>query len=378
MRLSAEEERALSGEYGEAIAQAYKILVKVGEVLGAEELVPITHAHASGVSYATIGEPGTHWLEDLARKGGKVKVFSTINPIGFDPESEIIKVDKDFFEGQMRIINAFKKMGFHDSLTCTPYYLRRPRPFERLAWGESSAVIYANSVLGAFTNREGGPVAVAAALTGKIYKAGLQLLENRRTNYYVKVNFEPEDPAEWSALGYVIGEKVVSGIPRLNVRAGDAELKYMLAASAASGGLPMAVIEGKTPKGTYLVGDEERLEVERGEALQLFGSPEGADLVFHGCPHASLEELKALDEMIRELRVELWVAVAPEVARKAGDVVRRLARKGVKFVKGTCLVVSPIHKMGIRKVATTSAKTYFYLKRKGVDVWMVRLRDLAS
>jgi len=380
MELSREEERMLSGEYGEGTAEAMKILVKVGEVLGAKRLVPISHAHASGVSYATIGEPGLHWLNSLASRGAKARVYSTVNPIGFDPFSDIIKVDKEFVEGQMKILDAFKRMDFEISLTCTPYYLRRPRPKERLAWGESSAVIYANSVLGAFTNREGGPIAVAAALTGRTYEAGLQLLENRRTNYRVTTDFAPSDPAEWSALGYVIGEKIGVGIPRLtNLKVAEDDAKYMLAASAASGGLAMMVIEGLTPKGTYLVGDEETIAIEDRETKKLFGSVEDAEIVFHGCPHVSLKELELIDRMIKDkVKKELWVAIAPKLYEEAGELVRKLSMKGIRFVRGTCTVVSPIEKMGLKKVATTSAKTYFYLKRKGFDVWLVKLRDVVG
>ncbi|ABU81877.1 aconitase X catalytic domain-containing protein [Ignicoccus hospitalis] len=380
MMLTKEEERALSGEYGEALSQAMRILVKVGEVLGAERLVPISHAHASGVSYATIGEPGVHWLESLVKGGAKVSVYSTVNPIGFDPYSDIIKVDENFVKGQIRILEAFEKMGFDTSLTCTPYYLREPKPFERLAWGESSAVIYANTVLGAFTNREGGPVAVAAAIAGKIYEAGLQVLENRRTDSRIRLGFRPTDAAEWSAVGYAIGERIGQGIPRLEVPPPPRDhLKYMLAASAASGGLAMMVIEGVTPPKTYLLGEEEKVEIGREDVEHMFGSVEDADLVFHGCPHASLKELVELDNLIKEkVEKEVWVAVAPRLYERANDVIKSLSKKGVKFVRGTCLVVSPIDKMGIRKVATTSAKTYFYLKRRGLDVWLVRLRDVAS
>jgi len=377
MELSREEERMLNGEYGEGTAEAMKILVKVGEVLGAKRLVPISHAHASGVSYATIGEPGLHWLNSLASRGAKAKVYSTVNPIGFDPFSNIIKVDKKFVEGQMKILDAFKHMDFEISLTCTPYYLRRPKPKERLAWGESSAVIYANSVLGAFTNREGGPIAVAAALTGRTYEAGLQLLENRRTNYTIKVSFVPSDPAEWSALGYVIGEKIGVGIPRLtNLKVSEDNAKYMLAASAASGGLAMMVIDGLTPEDTYIVGDEEPITIEEDEIKRLFGSVEDAEIVFHGCPHVSLRELEIIDKMIKnKVKKEVWIAIGPKLYEKAGELVRRLSKKGIKFVRGTCTVVAPIERMGVRKVATTSAKTYFYLKRKGFDVWLVKLRD---
>jgi len=380
VELTREEEAMLRGDKGEGVAKAMKIVVKVGEVLGAARLVPITHAHASGVSYATIGRPGLHWLESLASGGARASVYATINPIGFDLESNIIKVDSDFVKGQIKILDAFRKMGFETSLTCTPYYLRRPKPMERLAWGESSAVMYANSVLGAFTNREGGPLAVASAITGRTYEAGLQLLENRATTHIVEIDFEPSDPAEWSAVGYVLGEKVEKGVPRLpNAKTKLENLKYMLAASAASGGLAMAVVEGVTPEGTYLRGSEEKVSIERKDVDGLFGSVDDADVVFHGCPHVSESELEALNNMIKhKLRRDLWIAVAPELYKKNRDLVKALARKGVRFVRGTCAVVAPLEKSGVKRIATTSAKTYFYLKKKGFDVWLVRLKEVVE
>jgi predicted aconitase len=106
---------------------------------------------------------------------------------------------------------------------------------------------------------------------------------------------------------------------------------------------------------------------------------EDAEVIFHGCPHVSEKELVELDKMINDrIKRELWVAIAPEVYDRNIDIVKKLTKKGVKFVRGTCSVVAPIEKMGIRKVATTSAKTYFYLKRKGVDTWLVRLREVVA
>ncbi len=374
MELTREEEAILNGEHGEAKALALEMIVRVGEVLGARRLVRITHAHASGVSYGTIGDPGLHWLEELVAKGAKVSVYSTVNPIGMDIVHDTIKVGEEFKEKQLKILNAFKAMGFDVTLTCTPYYIRKPSPFERLAWGESSAVIYANSVLGAFTNREGGPLAVAAAVVGRTYEAGLQILENRKTTHLVKLNFEPNDLSEWSAVGYLVGEKIGQGIPRYEVRIDDVQAKYMLAASAASGGIAMSVIDGLTPRGTYIIGEEERIEIEKKEVEEMFGAPEDADIVFHGCPHVSVSELKEL--LNRRPKKETWIAVAPRIYEKHKDLMEKLKGRGYVPVVGTCSVVSPIERMGIKRVATTSAKTYFYLKKRGLDVWLVKFSEV--
>ncbi len=379
MYLTRDEELMLAGEYGEAVQEAMNILVKVGELLGAERLVSISHAHASGVSYGTIGDPGLHWLKSLASRGARARVYATVNPIGFDPFKVIPKVDKEFYLKQMEIIKAFEQMGFEPTLTCTPYYLREPKPFERLAWGESNAVAYANSVLGAFTNREGGPVTVAAAITGKIYEAGLQVLENRRPNFVVKLP-ALEDYAEYAAAGFKIGEIVGTKIPFIvfKKRPETWEAKALLAASAASGGVALAVLEGITPSGTYIMDDKmEKIEIGKEEIEELIGSVEDVDLVYHGCPHASMEELKLLDSVIKsKVTKEFWVSVAPKIYMRARSLVESLERKGVKVLRGTCPVVAPLK--DFKRIATTSAKTYFYLKRKGFDVSIVKLSEVGS
>ena len=381
MFLTKEEERMLRGDYGDAVAESMKIIVKVGEVLSADRLIKISHAHASGISYGTIGEPGLYWLRSLSERGATVSVFSTINPIGMDIDDPIkIPVNREFYEKQMEILNALSEMGFKITVTCTPYYIRKPTKRERLAWGESSAVAYANSVLGAYTNREGGMLAIAAAITGRTYHAGLQLDENRVTTHLIRV-YGIDDPAEWSAIGLEVGELVGGGVPRYPRPPKDEiSTKLLLAASAASGSVALSVLDGVTPKDTYKTGYEERIELDRTMIDKYFGNIADAELVFHGCPHASLEELTLLSKRIEGVRKgrEFWIAVSPHVYNiaKTRGIVNELERRGVKVVKGTCSVVTPIDELGFRKVATTSAKTYFYLRKKGIETWLVRFDDL--
>ncbi len=379
MYLTKDEEHMLSGEYGEGVQEAMRIIVKVGELLGAEKLVNISHAHASGVSYGTIGEPGLHWLKTLASKGAKARVYATVNPIGFDPFKIIPPVSKEFYLKQMEIMKSFEEMGFDVTLTCTPYYLREPKPLERLAWGESSAVAYANSVLGAFTNREGGPVAVAAAITGKIYEAGLQLKENRRPELMIRLP-QLNDYAEYAAAGFRIGEIAGTKIPYVTFEKTPShwEAKALLAASAASGGVAMAVLEGITPPSTYLMNDKmEKIEIERKEIDELIDNIEDVDLIYHGCPHVSIEELIFLNKSIKgKVKKEFWVSVAPKLYEAVRPIIRELEKKGIKVLRGTCPVVAPLKEF--KKIATTSAKTYFYLKRKGFDVTIVRLSEVGS
>ena len=352
--LTREEERVLSGYAGEPLAEALKIIVKVGEALGAEKLIPISHAHASGISYENIGEAGLEWLRKF--KGLKVRVFSTFNPIGFDPEKWNLFVDEDFYKKQMEIINILLSMGFQKSMTCVPYLLRSPKTGEHLAWGESSAIAYANSVLGAFTNREGGPVALAAALTGKTYYAGLHVLENRLATVEVKLP-ELNDIAEAGAAGLLTGEIVGDKIPLVKgLKLQHA--RHFLAAAAASGSLALAVIDGITPRGTYMTDIVERIEIDKKDIDSMISNVEEPfDAAFHGCPH-----LWGPDEIIPCS----WNAL-PGFYNV----------KGEKILRGTCFVVMPLRKTGWKSIVTTSGKAYFYLKKKGFDVRLVRASELA-
>lgn len=141
MYLTREEERMLQGEYGPAVEKAMRVLVKTCECMGGERLTRVTHAHVSGISYLTIGEPGRTLICELAEMGARARVFSTINPTGIDVEKwEPMGIPRDFAEKQLDIIRAFRKMGFTESMTCTPYFLRPPARKNR--WLGARAVLW--------------------------------------------------------------------------------------------------------------------------------------------------------------------------------------------------------------------------------------------
>ncbi|HZD42913.1 MAG TPA: aconitase X catalytic domain-containing protein, partial [Methanomicrobiales archaeon] len=234
MILDAEEEKILQGEYGETRRQMMEILVALGKVYGAEKLIPIRSAQVSGASYKTIGEWGLKWLESL---NARVVVPTVLNPVGMprDQWSEFGITEK-FAERQNDILEAYRRLGVKLECTCTPYYLQIVQYGDHLAWAESSAVAYANSVIGARTNREGGPGALAAAIIGKTPYYGLHLVENRRPQVLVDLSALEIQADQYGALGYVIGKKVGSRIPLFTgIRPGRDQLKALGAAMAATG-----------------------------------------------------------------------------------------------------------------------------------------------
>jgi len=169
MILTKEEERVLNGADGNAAAKSMKILVALGEIYGAEKLIPVGSVQVAGVSYDNLGDAGLAYLDELARDG-QVKVLTTLNPAGMDLRDwRKLGISDEFAGKQQKVVEAFSKMGIVTTCTCTPYLIGNLPSFgEHVAWAESSAVTFANSVIGARSNREGGPSAIAAAMVGKV------------------------------------------------------------------------------------------------------------------------------------------------------------------------------------------------------------------
>ena len=252
MQLTKEQQKMLDGEAGEAPAQAMQILAALGKIYGAENMIPISSAQVSGVSYETIGDAGLEYLQDYASKNAKVKTLTFLNPAGMDRDQyEKMDVPSDFAKKQIQILDAFKSMGITMSCTCAPYHIGiRPKVGEHIAWAESSAVAFANSVLGARTNREGGPSALAAAITGFTPNYGLHLDENRLAGIIIEVEATPKTTADFGAMGSYLGKKIKSKIPaftNLNF-APEIKLKTLGASMAATGSTALFYIKNITPE----------------------------------------------------------------------------------------------------------------------------------
>ncbi|MEM1928212.1 MAG: aconitase X catalytic domain-containing protein [Acidilobaceae archaeon] len=395
MHLTREEERILRGEEGWARAKALEVIVRVGEALGAERLVEIKHAHVSGVSYENIGEEGLKFIEDLAESGARFKVPASVNPVSFDVDEGglpgLWQASRVEAEKQARILKALSSMGARLTLTCTPYYETALRDLalrvgDSVAWGESSAVAYANSVLGLRTNREGGPIALLAGIAGRTYYYGMHVEEERRSRVAYEIDWVVEDEAEAGVLGSIIAERHEdSRPPMLRGRvSGEGALRELLASLGVAGDIPMIYLPGVSPEpepqALERVERVSRREVE--EKLEELSPPDSVDVVYLGCPHLSLGEL---DRLARELeerggaRARVILTASPETYNlaRARGLIDKLERYGARIARGTCLVVSPFWKLGL-SVATNSFKAYFYLKRRGVRAYLARTRDLLS
>ena len=217
MKLEPEDKDMLDGKYGKSAKKSMEILTTLGEIFDAECMVDVNSVQIAGVSYANLGEAGLEFLNEMA-EDGKVRVLTTLNPAGMDRENwQALGIKEEFAKNQNRAIDAFAKMGIITTCSCTPYLIgNAPHYGQHIAWAESSAVCYSNSVIGARTNREGGPSALAAALTGKTPKYGYHLDENRHGQVLVKVNAPVNGTDEFGVLGNIIGDKLVELGKKIN------------------------------------------------------------------------------------------------------------------------------------------------------------------
>jgi predicted aconitase len=350
MYLTKEEEQILNGEAGETLRQAIEILVALGDIYGADRLIPIKSAQIAGVSYKTIGDAGLEWISDLQ---GRVKVPSILNPAGMDLEDwKRLGISPDFAEKQKLIVQAYEKLGIRCECTCTPYTLKGfdVSYGDHLAWSESSAVSYANSVLGARTNREGGPSALSAALLGKTANYGFHLDENRVPDISINVEY-PLKGSDYGALGYVAGKLAGSKVPVFHLRntPDTDELKALGAAMAASGAVALYHVEGITPDICRVDFEEpaEKITVERKQLDEVYDSLRKAckepELITIGCPHCSALELEKAAELLKGKTVskEFWVFTSRELAKRYPEYITTIEKSGAKVVCDTCMVVSP-------------------------------------
>jgi predicted aconitase len=367
LKLTSSQQEMLDGNKGKAKRKAMELLVALGKIYGATEMVAVASVQVAGVSYKNLGEAGLEFLSETA-VDGKVEVLTTLNPAGIDVENwEALGYPEEFAKKQTRVLDAFEKMGIQVSCTCTPYLIGNlPSQGSHVAWSESSAVIFANSVLGLKTNREGGPSALASALTGFTPNYGLHLDENRQARVKIDLCGLVKSEADWAVLGKVLGEKIGNKIPYLvNHNSPDRDkLKIFGASIATYGGTAMFYADGITPGKTNI--PEETLIINK-EELQLGYSDltdaDEVDFIGVGCPHASLEELKQVAGFLdgKKVKIPVWIFTARKTKEKAEEAgyAKTILDAGAQIVCDTCMAVSPL-KGRFKCLGTDSAKACYY------------------
>jgi predicted aconitase len=352
MHLTSQEERILAGEEGHGRQKALELLVALGDIYGARRLIPIASAQVSGASFKTIGDAGIQFLED----------FSGWKAMG---------VDEEFHSKQTRIVSAYRSIGIGPLYSCTPYLAgNRPRRGQHIAWAESSATVFANSYLGAMTNREGGPSALAAAIIGKTAEYGLHLPENRTPRVRIEIEEIPEGLVPLA--GFVVGKMAGKRVPLINGLSLSAdEHKAFGAAMAATGAVSMYVHAQKGKKTRIDTSSiEECMSLPKAELVACAESLKGDDqwdLVAIGCPHCSAAELKRMATFLKNRRPtkdsDVWFCTSRSVFAKCPNEIAVLKRFG-KVLCDTCMVVAPVEKM-YKRTASDSGKAMVYLPTLG-------------
>ncbi len=384
MYLTREEEKILDGEYGYGYKKAMEILVAIGKIYEADRLIDISSAHISGVSYKNIGDEGVEFLKEMA-KNSRVRVPTTINPGGFDLNNwKRMNIDRRFIEKQMDVINTFQAMGIKPSLSCTPYYNDNlPNRGEHVAWAESSAVTLVNSLIGAYTNRESGISALAAALLGKTPRYGLHTYEGRMPKYTIKLKTRLNKMSEYGVLGYLISDIIGNNIPYIKgIKNSDIDkMKYLAASLATYAGTPMFHIEGLTPEYMEYEPPKEKISIDEEDISKGFKRlrdvVNSVDMVWIGCPHASISEIKTISNLVKgkSLKKKLVVTTARSTYKLAVQqgFIDEIENAGGEVYADTCIIVSPIGEK-IRSIMTNSAKAFYYLR--GVNNIPVYVADL--
>ena len=378
----------LDGDCGEASRFAMSVIVRMADVLGARELLSIEQAHIDAC--ALMSPSNLEFVSRLAEHGGRVRVPTTLNMVSLDLDHwEELGVPRTFAEQATRIAEAYLRLGCVPTWTCAPYqgYLT-PRFGQQIAWGESNAVVYANSVLGARTNRYADFMDICAAITGRVPNTGLHRTENRRGEVVVRLpelsDASWESPAAWATLGYLVGElvgeqiPVIEGLPR---PATCEQLKAFGAAAAASGAVAMFHAVGITPEAPDLetalhgAGEAEELVVTRNmlrsawDRMSPAAEGERLDTVILGCPHFSYAEFEALAVEIRAVRpqrvhpdVQLLVLTDSSSLALAsrGGLLEEVRKFGVTIALDTCPFHSPIVANRAKVVMTNSGKCAYY------------------
>ncbi len=377
MQLTKYEEDMYNGEYGEGKAECMEILVSLGKIYDAEKMVPITSAQVSGVSYKTIGDAGLDFVVDLGKKAD-VELETMLNPAGVDIDNwEELGFSEEFTKKQIDIIKGYESIGVMSTCTCTPYLIgNTPLLHEHVSWSESSAVCYVNSVIGARSNREGGPSALLAAIVGRTPYYGNHILENRKADIVFDVDYDFSTETEIGALGYYVGQIVNDKNPyfKLNNNPGRNNLKTLGAALASSGAVSIYHIENVTPEAEFARNHEnfDELEVVDVDEKIIKESLEGLsttdkvpDLVCLGCPHASITEIAKVANLVkgRKIKKDLWICTSKAIkaiSKQCGylDVIEAA---GGKIVSDTCMVVAPVEELDYEVIGVNSAKAANYV-----------------
>lgn len=408
LELTAEEEEMLAGAEGEAVALAMRVVVQLAKTLQAPRLVPVTSAHIDSALFH--GQVSLDFANRLVELGAKVRIPTTLNVGSMDllhphyvrtdtPEQRVVA------RGGRELMSAYLAMGCTASWTCAPYQLPdRPAFGEHIAWAESNAIVFANSVLGARTDRYGDFLDIAAAVTGRAPYSGLQATAARRGQVVIDCTGLSASVIAtetfWPTLGYLAGEisgtrnPVFTGLPE---DTSEDQLKALGAAAASAGGVGLFHVVGRTPEAGTLrkalqgepaeethVLTHEMLRAARRELSNFLDGE--IDAVSIGTPHASFAELTRLSQLLEDgpplhPGVDFFVSTGRGqlVLAERSGAAQTLREAGVRVVVDTCTYVTAMLSPRARRVMTNSGKWAHYAPANiGVEVLLGTMNECVA
>lgn len=389
--LTDRDEAMLAGLHGTAAKQAMRIVCAMAAQQGATELIDVTQAHIDGCIYAS--PANLTFAEKMAGMGAKVCVPTTMNAISVDHLNwKAQGVAAEFGNPSQRLADVYVQMGCQPTFTCAPYLLpTAPAKGEAIAWAESNAVVYANSVLGARTAKHPDFLDLCIALTGRTPLAGVYLDEHRRARRVIDIDLpDGVDDAFWPLVGYLAGRMSPDRIPLLRglapARPGESALKALCAAFGTTSAAPMLHVDGITCEAFAIDDGADCLAVSHEDLRRCWAllndGPEAVELVALGSPHASLAECRDLAHGLGDARVA--VATIVTVGRATLQAVRDegildiLQKRGVQVISDLCWcsICEPVFPPHARTVMTNSGKYAHY--GPGLSGRAVRLGNLAQ
>jgi hypothetical protein len=361
-----------------------RILTRMAPLYGASSLLAVTRAHIDGVILT--GAAGLEFAERLANLGGRVTVPTSLNVMSMDRQRwRDLNLDAAYAERAYRLGQAYVRMGAQSTFTCAPYQTENAPVFgEQIAWSESNAVAFANSVIGARTNRYGDYLDICCALTGRVPAAGLHLDEPRLATIVVELESIPPDlPLRddfYPVMGYLLGALVADEVPvviGLDVQPSQDQLKALAAAAASSGEVAMFHLAGITPEAPTVadaLGNRSprrtvpisMADLSRARQALTTTSGSRVDVVAFGSPHCSLAECRQLAGLMSGSRASESVDVFVTTSRAVRDLLARsgelmvLEAFGARVTADTCIVVAPLVKPRAQVLMTNSAKYAHY------------------
>jgi len=407
LALSEEESAMLAGEHGEAVAMCMRIIVGVAKANGAEKLIEIESAHADGTLYH--GEAGLDFTEKLVALGGKVKVKTTTNVGSLDLlHPTLVHGDEITMAHGRRLMDAHIALGCEPTWSCAPYQAgHRPAFGSHVAWAESNAIAFVNSVLGARSDRYGDFLDLSAAVTGRVPFGGLHHDAARKAVLVLDFsNIDSKmfsEDAAWAALGVLLGNKAGTRVAAMVGLPGDLadggvtedRLKGMGATSASAGGVGLFHVVGITPEAPTLAaivapGAEHVVmtaqDVREARDQLSTTTSDKLDAISLGTPHFSVDEFRALAEVIGDgpkfaEQIDFYISTSRDVLARSKDLgyLEVFTNAGGRVLTDTCTYVTPVLNKNVKNVMTNSGKWAWYAPGNlGIDVVLGSLTECVA